>query len=461
MSNLAIQGGRPHLVLRVWCLAYPVFAIQFIAACLWFLLPNELQLYIFDFVFAGRLKDMALRTKVCATSSAWMRFLRAHPRFWTHICITSRIPKDDVLAFITLAGALPLRFYITLNSSDPVVDMSYLAPHVLVATHFTVESDDRDTLARLQQTFAGVSGPLLRHFALFFRRARQPTPRDSTPLLPHTWFSGQHQDLRVLHLCCAVLPFVDLDFPSLRVLRIWGVHPQYSLDVHGLAKVVCNSPMLTDLTVRRFTCTGLRGVALLPEIYSATLKTLEVGFSRDGSIGRLATLFDFPSLTDLYLEISSAGHVAQTRAMRPQLLSRVTALLVRDPRTQYTPFVFMSIDFFSLFPNLQGLNLRFSRPPVFTDLVNTSSDHYRTHGTPLLPALTFLTVNEATMTELFEFASRYLVVPRDGPPYVSLRHIHAGLVPYGPFDMEEAAAVAWLSSNVREFVGEPDRLAFD
>ncbi|KAJ7038559.1 hypothetical protein C8F04DRAFT_1255837 [Mycena alexandri] len=435
-----------------------------LAACLWFLLPYELRLYIFDMVFACRKSSNALRTKVCGTSSAWRRFVRSHPHYWTRVLVTSRIPQDDVLSHIALAGNLPLRFHIIFNSSDPVVDLGYLAPHMLVATHFTVESDDRDTLCRLHQSFQGVRGPLLRHFALFFRRAQQSVPRDCTPLLPRTWFSGQHQALEVLHLCCAVIPFADLHFPALRVFRIWGVHPQYSLDVRALSVVICNSPVLQDLTLRRFTCTGLRDVDTLPAIRSTTLSTLELGFSCDGTIGRLATLFDFPSLSELFLEISNTAHVDQVRALRPRLLARVTSLTIRNPRARYMPFEFSSIDVFPLFPCLRALNLRLSQPHVFTDLARTTSEYLRTHDAVLIPGLTYLTVNYATMCELFEFTSCYPVGPDSGHPRVSLKRLHAGLgvfVPFGPATMEEDAAATWLSSHVAEFIVDPIRLTVD
>lgn len=433
-------------------------------ACLWFLLPYELRLYIFDILLGFGKYDNALRTKVCGTSSDWMRFIRSHPRYWTRVLVTSRVARDDVLSLIALAGTLPLRFHIIFNSSDPVIDLGYLAPHMLAATHFTVESDDKDSLTRLQQSFQGVQGPSLRHFALFFRRVRQPVPRDSTPLLPRTWFSGQHQALEVLHLCCAVIPFADLYFPSLRVLRIWGVHPQYSLDVRILSMVICGSPMLQDLTLRRFTCTGLRDLAALPIIRCTTLNTLELGFSCDRTIGRLATLFDFPSLSELLLEISSVSHVDQVRALRPQLLSRVTLLTIRNPRAVYVPFIFSSIDVFPLFPCLRALNLRLSHPPVFADLVRATVDYFRAHGAALIPGLTYLTVNHATMYELFEFASCYAVLLDSTHPFVSLQRLHAGLgvLPrFGPVTMKEDAAVTWLSSNVADFLVEPGRLTVD
>ncbi|KAJ7740549.1 hypothetical protein B0H16DRAFT_1728911 [Mycena metata] len=361
---------------------------------------------------------------------------------------------DDVLANITLAASLPLRFHIIVRSSDPVLDFGSLAPHMLRATHFTLESDDQLTLSRLHQSFKGISGPLLRHFALFFRRDRQNTPRDCTPLLPRSWFSGQLQALEVLHVCCAAMPFADLHLPALRVFRMWGVHRQYSIDFRTLSGVICNSPLLQDVSLRRFTCTGLRSFDTLPVLRSTSVRTLELGFPCDGSLGRLASLFEFPSLSDLLLEISTLGHVRQTELLRPQLLATVASLTISNPSARSVPFDFPYTHLFLLFPCLRALDLSLSHPRVFADLVLTSSLHFRAHAVALLPRLASLTVNHTGMRDLYEFASCYPVDLALGHPCVSLSRIRAVFgvdVPHGPPTMDEAAASSWLASNVLHF----------
>ncbi|KAJ7041004.1 hypothetical protein C8F04DRAFT_1253507 [Mycena alexandri] len=429
------------------------------AVSLFSLLPLELCLLIFDIVLAPGRDQLRLRHKVCRCSSQWYRFLLEHPRYWDRILVESAIPREWILRYIALARALPLRFHISLNSSDPIVNLSYLAPHLAGATHFTVESDSDETVHRLYLTFKGLVGPNLRFFALFFR----PPPSrmglvDYTPLMPRPWFGdatfsgGSTQCLEILHLCCAVVPFSRLFFPRLRVLRLWGVHPGYSLDLRSIRDVIVNSPCLTEVTFRRFSCTGLASDDL-PAIMSASIQVLELGFSTDGSLAQLIALFEFPSLFDLTVEVGSDRHVEQLIAIPSSLLVGVTKLLIRNPLRYARSFIFRADLVFPLFPILTHLDIRNSRSAVFRSMVQDCVAFWDANGSNLIPRLHRLFMNQAPVADIARFAALYCCTSPSAVP-LSLHTLHAGLWEQRIFDVPTEADFAhrrWLQNNVADF----------
>ncbi|KAJ7698795.1 hypothetical protein B0H16DRAFT_1749580 [Mycena metata] len=430
------------------------------AASLFSLLPLELCIMIFDLVLHPGQAQLRIRHKVCRASSQWLRFLQQHGRYWNRVYVDFRFPRELILRYIKLAGTVPLHFHISLKSSDPVVNLAYLAPHVAGATHFTVETDNDDTMQQLYDTFKGISGPNLRFFAVFFRspHRRFRVPVDYTPLLPRPWFgdaalaANNTQSIQVLHLCCAVIPFTHLVFPNLRVLRLWGVHPGYSLDVQSLHAVITNSPRLTDVTLRRFSCTGLRAPNL-PLIHSSTVRSLELGFASDGSISLLAALFVFPELLDLTVEISSEAHMEQLLNVPPPLLSRVGKLLIRNPLRYARAFHFPADQLFVLFPGLTILDIQHSRSWVFRNLLRDAQVFVTANGRNLIPQLRQLYMGYAPVEDIFRFANLYCSDSPSGV-VVSLDTLHAGFLERQSFDVSTSAdhsRLQWLRDNIANF----------
>ncbi|KAJ7112879.1 hypothetical protein C8R46DRAFT_1240138 [Mycena filopes] len=408
------------------------------------LLPYELALYIFDILLGATHGDEPLRLKICHTSSDWLRFLSAHPRYWTNIAVMSNTPQDLVLHYISLASPLPLRFKIILTSADPVVNLAYLAPHVSAASHFSVESDHEETLSRLHSTFQGLSGPRLRFFGVFFHETPIRGLRNRTPLLPMPWFGPNTASLEVLHLCCAVIPFSVYTFPRLRILRLWGVHPRYSLDIRALRSVIASSPVLTDVTFRRFSCTGASAPSVLP-VSSSTITSLELGFSGDGTIGALAALLSFPALVNLTIELSSADHELPT-----SLSVTLGTLTAR-------PFRMRIARLLAPFPALTSLDIRHSLPSAFLSLLRASVAHATAHRVNLLPHLRSLTMNEGDLSDIRRFAALYILPssPTKTTPLVRL-HVAAPDPPVcGPSTSIDAYCLLWLASHVSDFMLSP------
>jgi hypothetical protein len=314
--------------------------------------------------------------------------------------------------------------------------------------------DEGVTLSHLRRLFKGLAMPDVIHFTSCVLRSDGFLDHQSSISLPLSpWLGGSYDSLQIMDICCTVIPFDRHIFPSLRVLRVWGSHPLYSLSVTALLTVIANSPILRQLTVRRFTCHDLH-VAGVPSIYSSTITTLEVGFSADGTIGQLVSSFVFPLLHHCLVDVSSQIDVHELLNLSPPLLLLVKHLSIRNPKVRPWPFSSSFTAFLPLFPALTTLDIRDSRSSVFVDLVDAVTVHSQSSPYLLVLHLITLVMNYGHLHAIRSFSTLYGVRNDSDGRHMVLQHIHAGS--YGPSAAVNDALYLtpdylWLSRHVADF----------
>ncbi|KAJ7038560.1 hypothetical protein C8F04DRAFT_1179574 [Mycena alexandri] len=423
------------------------------AHSLWDRLPYELGLFIIDLVLAPSPSRVRLRLKVCETSSVWMRFVLSHPHYWTHVIVTSRLSRQDVRRHISLASPLDLHLHLLFVSSPLPAGLGYLLVHLPSVSHFTVETDNADTVERLHAVFSAAPAPRLRSFRILFNRSSISPPAPFDHVNPMPWFGVIYPNLQSLHLRCACVPLWPASIASLRELSLVGRLFPCRILATVLSDVITGCPLLESLTLFRVSCYGIDDdddTSSLPIVHSASIVSLRLGFGGQFSLRDFVQRLDLPSLSVLGLDILSESDVADSLSLPPRLTAPVTTLVVRGSSAflLYSPFDLPADILLPLFPLLTSLDLTATTSPTFDALLSASVRHLHSAGANLVPRLTSLSVGEATLEGLQQFVRLFSPSPCSG---IRLQRLQGAMRGAGPQSFEDYERRVWLDSAVAHF----------
>jgi hypothetical protein len=330
------------------------------------------------------------------------------------------------MRFLELAGDLPIDFHFDLRSNSALNDLSYILPFISRASDITMKTSDGVSLSRLRSVFECVRVSDVRYFSAFVRRSDGYLERNRAySVTTHPWFGGAHDNLEVLHLQCTVVPFINLAFPSLRELRLWGSHPLHPISVTDLSSIILSSPLLREVAFGRFSCDGVDDPNMR-SICSSTITSLEIGFSKDGSIRQLASLFVFPLLVHFIVHVSNDNDIQDLLHLPVHLFANITHFIVRNPSVHSWPFRFSSYLVFPLFRALTVLDIRGSRSAVFLDILTAAEQHALHSALPFIPELSVLTMNYGPVDGIRRFAAFFGAREDSNGEHMVLQCIHAG-----------------------------------
>ncbi|KAJ7445306.1 hypothetical protein FB451DRAFT_1433419 [Mycena latifolia] len=437
--------------------------------------PPEVRYIIFCFVFySGPTLHLRWlrksRARVMGVCSAWMNYILAEPIFWTSIFIQSVVrPLDEsdhivrgadlnesAQTSIVRSKKCPLliHLYFTGTCASPPAryePLDFIRPRIYFlipvmdqVSHMSIETDHPIALGFLHSYFEDVKVPSLRSLTINTHLALH-SPAYPNNLL--NWFPDSHSGLEELRLNYARFPLDASSFRALRVLEIVAIPRPYMVDATDLAKVIRSAPLVT-LVMSLLGCSFPTDDIMLP-IHSTSFTTVKLSFGYDGSIARLASLFDFPALRTAYLDISYQVDIE--RAMLCGALFRSVERLYIRERPPFSrannPVVDVSL-LFTLFPAVTHLDLQHSYmmlKQLYECSLLTVVDGY----TYTLPLLRRLDLGLDTTDNVRSLASLHMT---SDASYCAIHSISLRYTTLpGPISQREHLDRRWLAQHVQEF----------
>ncbi|KAJ7241282.1 hypothetical protein C8J57DRAFT_94808 [Mycena rebaudengoi] len=317
-------------------------------------LPIELLTAIFSLVlhpvnFRHHLEFTRMRSKLCNTSSIWMRFINLTECFWTRILITVQSYEDVELHFLRSGkSCLDIRIDLTrlpyLLPSESVHSDSLAlmqARVALIASVFhrcnslKLEFDNEDYLEHMRILLLPLDPTTLQDLTIRYNRHTDigmysddnPGPFASLP-----WFTSPLRSLRYLMVRSVGLSWQTSGLHLLSQLRINGLLnlcPTYE----DYAFVIQNCANLQLLRLSSVGCRDLDdGTAGRPSITSTSMRSLHLGFADFDSLGHLASLFRFPNLHTLHIHAKTTSSLCPALLCTP-LYAQLGVLQLKDAYT--------------------------------------------------------------------------------------------------------------------------------